>query len=108
MSADADAMLKALLAVPGRGPDEAFASRVERAVRAEEKLRAARRAAWRRFTAEMAAAAALLAAFVLIERRAPADSLNLISPFGPAAAGLMLLALWIWVSIRPDFGARDN
>jgi hypothetical protein len=108
MNGDGDAMLKALLAPPERDPDEAFALRVERAVRAEEKLRAARRAAWSRFGAEMAAAAALIAAFVLIERRAPADSLDMASSFGPAAAGLLLLALWVCVSIRPDFGARNH
>ncbi|MEA3004037.1 MAG: hypothetical protein QOH81_2825 [Sphingomonadales bacterium] len=107
MSADTDAMLRGLLAAPARNPDEAFALRVERAVRAEQRLRAARRAAWSRFVAEMAAAATLIAAFVLIERRAPADSLDMASPFGPAAVGLLLLALWVFVSIRPDFGARD-
>lgn len=102
MSADEDAMLARLLAVPERPTDEAFALRIGRLVRTEQRLQAARRAAWRRFTGEMAAAAAALAAFLLIERLAPADSGGMIPLFGSAAMGLLVLALFVAVSIRPE------
>jgi hypothetical protein len=108
MNGDGDRMLKALLTAPERAPDERFALRIERAVRVEERMRAGRRAAWSRFGIEMAAVAALVTAIVLIERLAAPDSQAMASPFGPATAGLLLLALWVCVSIRPDFGARDR
>lgn len=107
MSDGTDAMLTALLAAPERAPDEMFALRVRRLVEVEQRLRAARRVAWSRFAAEMAAAASLILAFLLVERLAPADSTDLVSPFGPAAAGLMLLFLWVMVSFRPGSGARS-
>ena len=101
MSDDLDLRLKALLAVADRAPDEAFALRVERRVLAESRLRAARRAAWTRFAAEMLATASLLLAFTLMARPGPADSGSYVPLFSPAAAGLLLLALWVTVSIRP-------
>ena len=106
MSDGTDAMLTALLATPERPADETFALRIRRLVEAEERLRAARRAAWSRFAAEMAAAAALLLAFLLVEWLAPADSPDLLSPFGPAAAGLMLVAIWVAVSFRAGSGSN--
>jgi hypothetical protein len=105
MSDDTDAMLTALLATPERAPDDRFALRIGRLVEVEKRLGAARRAAWSRFAAEMAAAASLILAFLLVERLAPADSPDLLAPFGPAAAGLMLLVLWVAVSYRPGSGA---
>jgi hypothetical protein len=108
MNGDSDGMLKALLTAPDRAPDEGFALRIERAVRAEERMRAGRRVAWSRFGIEMAAVAALVTAVVLIERLASPDSQAMASPFGPATAGLLLLALWICVSIRPDSGVRSR
>jgi hypothetical protein len=108
MSADTDAMLRNLLAAPERAPDEAFALRIERLVRAEQTLRAARRAAWRRFAIETIAVASLLAAYLLIRRLAGADSGGGIAPLGPATPGILLLLLWICVSIRPDSGVRNR
>ena len=102
MSDGADAMLTALLATPARAPDELFAARIRRLVEVEQRLGAARRAAWARFAAEMAAAAALILAFLLAEWLAPADSSDVVPLFGPAAAGLMLLAIWIAVSFRGE------
>ncbi|MBV8687385.1 MAG: hypothetical protein JOZ90_13060 [Alphaproteobacteria bacterium] len=104
-----DLELAALLRSPERAPDEAFARRLERLVVAEARLRAARRAAWHRFTMEMVAAAALLLAFALLTRSAPPpDSAGTIPLFGPAAAGLLLLALWIAVSLRPGESAATH
>jgi hypothetical protein len=80
-----------------------FAERVRRAVLAEHRMRAASRIAWTRFAVEMAAAASAILAFMLLAKLAPAgDSGNYIPLFGPAAAGLMLLGLWVAISVRPS------
>jgi hypothetical protein len=103
MSDDMDLRLKALLAAPERDPDDAFADRVRRAVLAEERMRAAGRAAWTRFAAEMAAAASAILAFILLAKLTPvADSGDFIPLFSPAAAGLLLLGLLVAVSVRPS------
>jgi glycerol uptake facilitator-like aquaporin len=107
MSEEIDRTLRALLRSPERGPDEEFARRMERLVLAEERLGAARRLAWRRFGVEMIATAALILVFVLLARAAPEpDSGRFVPRFSPAAAGLLLLALWVVVSARPGSGAR--
>ena len=103
MSADMDLRLKSLLATPGRDPDEACAARIRRAVLAEQRIRAAARVAWTRFAAETAAAASAIAAFWLLARLAPLpDSGTFIPLFSPAAAGLLILALWVGLSSRPS------
>ena len=108
MSEDAtDLRLKALLASPERAPDEGFALGVTRVVLVEERLRASRRTAWRRFAVEMVAAAAAIGAFWLLARATPPDSDRIVPLFSPASAGLMLLALWVLVSLRPAAG-RPN
>ena len=108
MSDGTDAMLTALLATPERPADELFALRIRRLVEAEGRLRAARRAAWARFAGELAAGAALILAFLLMEWPTPADSTGIVPLFGPAAAGLMLPALWVAVSFRPGSAANTN
>jgi hypothetical protein len=103
MIADMDLRLKSLLAAPERAPDDAFAERIRRAVLAEARMRAAARVAWTRFAAEMAAAASAICAFLLLARLTPLpDSGNFIPLFSPAAAGLLILALWVAVSARPS------
>ncbi len=103
MSADMDLRLKSLLAAPERAPDEAFAERIHRAVLAEQRMRAAARVAWTRFAVEMAAAASAVCAFMLLARLSPLpDSGTYIPLFSPAAAGLLILALWVGVSARPS------
>ena len=103
MSADMDLRLKGLLAAPERAPDDAFAERIHRAVLAEQRMRAAARVAWTRFAAEMAAAASAICAFMLLARLTPLpDSGTFIPLFSPAAAGLLILALWVVVSTRPS------
>ena len=102
MNGDTDLRLKALLQAPERAPDEAFAARMRQAVLIEERLRASRRAAWRRFGVEMLAAAAAIGAFWLLARLTPAESEGIVPLFSPAAAGLMILILWVVVSVRPS------
>ena len=101
MSDDIDLNLASIFALPEAAPDPAFASRVMRAVLAEQRLAAARRVAWTRFAAEMCATGAAILVFTLLARFAPAESGEIVPLFGPAAAGLLLLSLWIAVSIRP-------
>ena len=103
MSADIDLRLKSLLATPERAPDDAFAERIHRAVLAEQRMRAASRIAWTRFAAEMAATASAICAFLLLARLTPLpDSGTFIPLFSPAAAGLLILALWVAVLARPS------
>ena len=101
MTDDIDLKLAGLLKAPERGPDEAFVARVRQAVLVEQRLAAARRAAWRRFAGEMAGVAAALAAWWPLARMTPADSEGLIPLVSPAAAGLVMLALLVLVSYRP-------
>jgi hypothetical protein len=102
VSDDIDLKLASIFALPEAAPDPAFAGRVMRAVQAEQRLAAARRVAWTRFAAEMCATGAAILVFILLARFAPAESGETIPLFSPAAAGLLLLALWIAVSIRPS------
>jgi hypothetical protein len=100
---NADLRLKALLATPERAPDDAFAERIHRAVLAEERLRASARVAWTRFAVEMAAAGSAICAFMLLAKLSPLpDSGTFIPLFSPAAAGILILALWLAVSMRPS------
>jgi negative regulator of sigma E activity len=102
MSDDIDLRIEALLKAPARPSDEAFVARVRGAVELEARLAAARSAAWRRFAAEMAAAAAAIAAFWLLASATPPDSDRIVPLLSPAMAGVMLLALWVAVSVRPS------
>jgi hypothetical protein len=102
MSEEMDLKLASILALPSSEPDPAFADRVMRVVLAEQKLVAARRVAWTRFAAEMCATCAAILAFVLLARFSPGESGTFIPLFSPAAAGLLLLALWVAVSVRPS------
>ena len=105
MSDDTDRKLASLLALPRAEPDPAFADRVMRSVLAEKRLIAARRAAWTRFATEMCAAGATILAFVLLARLSPGESGEFVPLFSPAAAGLLLLGLWVAVTIRPSESA---
>ncbi|HEV2816190.1 MAG TPA: hypothetical protein VGW40_03070 [Allosphingosinicella sp.] len=102
-----DERIAALFASPERAPDEAFVARIGRAVRAEQRLAAARRTAWRRFTVECAASAAIVTAFDLVWRLAPAELDLTQLPAAPAAAAAVLvLALWFAVELRPAATGR--
>jgi hypothetical protein len=108
MSDDLDRRLGALLAAPERAPDEAFAARMGRLIRAEQVFRAARRAAWARFGMLMLATASLLLLFVLLARLTPRDSAGDVPLFSPGAAGLLLLGLWLVVAAPLREGLRDR
>ena len=96
-----DARLEALLRGVERAPDEVFVAHVARAVEAERRMEAHRRAAWRRFASEAIAAVAIAAAFVLVGRLSPpSGEIDLIG-FGPATAAGLLLLLWMAVGMRP-------
>ena len=102
-----DERIAALFASPPRGPDEEFVARIERGVRAEQRLAAARRAAWRRFAVECAASAAIVTAFDLVWRLGPAELPLAQLPVAPAgAAAILVLALWFAVELRPSATGR--
>lgn len=101
-----DAGLAAFFAATETSPDEAFVARVQRAVLAERKLAAARAAAWRRFRGEVAASLAIVGAFALLWRLAPAGLPLEPLAAGPAAAAVLLLFLWFAVELRPAATGR--
>jgi len=102
-----DDRIAALFSAPERAPDEAFVARIERAVQAEQRLAATRRAAWRRFAVECAASAAIVTAFDLVWRLGPAELPLAQLPVAPAAAAAALvLALWFAVELRPSATGR--
>ena len=102
---DDDEALEARLAVLLRGqeraPDEAFVARIARAVLADERMAAQRRAAWRRLGSEVAAATAVAAAFLLVGRLAPPVGEVDLTAFGAPTAAAMVLLFWMAVGMRP-------
>jgi len=97
--AETDARLCALLALPDEFPDEIFTARVARAIHAEARLAAARRASWRRFAVDCAGTGAALAVFLLLGRAAPPSD---VLTWGPALAGLAMLGFWVLAAMRPE------
>ena len=98
---DLDARLEALFATPPTPPDESFVARVDRAVLAEERMIAAQAAMWRRFAVEFIGTAAVVAAFYLLWKIAPAGLEIDASSNGPALAAFMVLLLWLGVQLKP-------
>jgi hypothetical protein len=96
-----DERLAALFAAPDPAPDEAFVGRIERAVLAEQRMAAARRALWRRFAIETAGSIAVAAAFLLLGRLGPFVVDVGRGPFSPAVAAGLVLLLWLAVEMRP-------
>jgi len=96
-----DDRIAALFAAPSRPADEAFVLRVERALIAEQRIRAARQAGWRRFATEASASGAVVAAFLLLARLAPVAAEAGVAPLSPALAAILLLACWLAVEMRP-------
>lgn len=101
-----DERIAALFAAPERAPDEAFVARIERAVLAERRMKAARAAAWRRFAVECAASGAIVTAFYLLWRLGPANLPLDQLPVGPAAAAILVLGLWFGVELRASAAGR--
>lgn len=96
-----DARLSALLGGGEPEPDERFVTRVERAVLADQRLQAARRAAWQRFGRDLAASGAVVLAFALLWNLGPDVPLDSVS-LAPSLAAVALLALWFIVELRPS------
>lgn len=96
-----DDQLAALFATAGAAPDESFVGRVERAVLAEQRMTAARKALWRRFGIEAAGSIAVVTAFVLLGRLGPFAVELGQGPFSPAVAAGLALILWLAVEMRP-------
>ena len=95
---DIDRKLGALLRQDMPGPDPAFAERVLGAVRIEARLAAARKRVWLRLAADAVAAVALGLTFFLLSQEQAPDPSGMIPLQGPVAAGLVMLALWGFVS----------
>lgn len=98
---DLDALLRSELLGPERAPDEAFVSKVQLAVLAEERMAARRQAAWRRFGAEAAGSAAVAAAFVLMGRLSPTSGEVDLLAFAPATGAALILSFWLIIGMRP-------
>ena len=98
---DIDSKLSELLAHPATPPDESFVARVDRAVIAEERIIASQSALWRRFAAEAVGSAAIVTAFYLLWRVAPAEVALEELSLAPVAAAGMLLLLWLGTAFRP-------
>jgi len=105
MNQDPDLLLARLLATPERPPDDLFVLKVRNAVAAEERLREARRATWQRLAIELGGAMTAILAFVLLAGGAPELGEDVIAPTGPAAAGILLLVLWLAVTARAGSAA---
>ena len=101
-----DDKIAALFAAPERAPDEAFVARIARAVLAEQRMKGARAAAWRRFAVECAASGAIVIAFDLLWRLAPPTLPLDQLPVGPAAAAILVLGLWFGVELRASAAGR--
>lgn len=99
---DTDQALKAFLLGEPRGVDEPFTQQVRQFVLFEQRLRAARRLAWRRFAAEVLASAGVIAVLYLLTRLPLASGDMPRVPFGPAAIGLVIVGIWTAVAIRPE------
>ena len=96
-----DERLTALFAEPEAAPDEAFVGRIQRAVLAEQRMAAARKALWLRFGIEAAGSVAVAIAFVLLGRLGPFTLELGKGPSGPGLAAGLVLLLWLAVVLRP-------
>ena len=99
MTPSTDQMLESLLATPERPADEEFVRRTEALVRFELRRHAARRTAFSWVGLESIAAVAMVLAFAGAARIGEAS--EVVPLFSPAMAGLVALALWCAVSLRP-------
>ena len=102
--AELDRRLGALLRESEPAADPAFADQVLTAARIDGEIRRARRRAWRRAAIECAGAIAVAATFyVLSQEQAPSPD-GMMSLYGPAMAGLVMLGLWALVALPGTAG----
>lgn len=104
--ADLDTKLKSLFAVPPTSPDELFVTRINCAIVAEEKMRGAQVAMWRRFAAEIAGTVAVVAAFYLLWKMAPSGIEIKPLTRAPTIAAIMILLMWLLVQLKQFATAR--
>ena len=99
MTPSVDQMLASLLATPDRPVDQEFVRQTEALVLFDQRRQGARRTAYARVALEAVAAAAMLLAFAGAARIGEAS--EVVPVTSPAMAGLVALALWCAVSLRP-------
>jgi hypothetical protein len=97
--ADLDRRLGAMLREPSPAGDPAFVDRVLAGVRLEAKLLKVRRWAWRRALLDCTGAIVVAASFYLLTQAQSGSADGMISLYGPAMAGLVMLGLWSLVSL---------
>lgn len=90
-----DRYLGQLLRLERADPDERFVSRTLALVIADERMRASRSAAWRRFGLEAVSGGAVLIAFLLLGRLAGEPDGSTLSLVSPGTAAMLLLGLWL-------------
>jgi hypothetical protein len=103
-----DALLSALLAEPEPEPDSVFAEHVIALARHDLAVRRARRRALEIVGMETLALAAVIAAFIVLARAVPeaAGFGDVIDLASPAMLGLIMLALYGLVGMRPAASER--
>ena len=94
-----DRQLGALLQRPEPEPDPAFVDRLVLAARIDRQLMAVRQRNLRRALIDCGAACAVGASFYSMSQMAGAVADGIISPGGPAMAGLVMLALWAAIAL---------
>lgn len=101
---DLDRRLGALLRETEPPVDQLFVDRVVAAARIDREIQHARRLASRRTLAECAGALAVAATFFLLSQAQASSPDGMMSIYGPAMAGLVMLGLWATVSLPISAG----
>ncbi len=98
---DLDQELKALLLGERQEAEEPFTQQVRQLVLFEQRARAARRIAWKRFVVEVAASAGVVAVLFILTKLPLTAGAATPLPFGPAAVALLIMGIWTAVAVRP-------
>ena len=96
---DLDRRLGALLRETDPPADRAFVERVVAAARIDREIQHARRQAGRRALVECAGAIAVAGTFFLLSQAQASSPDGVMSLYGSAMAGLVMLGLWAIVSL---------
>ncbi len=96
-----DERLKSLFAAPEAPPDAMFVQQVRDRLVLEERLRAARRSAWRRFAAEIAASGAMLVTIANVMGLFEAGVVQGASALSPGTTAILIFMIWTVVALRP-------
>ena len=101
---DLDRRLGALLREGEPPADQAFVDNVVAAARLDREIQRTRRLARRRALAECAGAIAVAATFFLLSQEQGSSPDGIMSLYGSAMAGLVMLGLWATVSLPISAG----